>query len=443
MLLLMAITSCVQASNDCPVSSPCNCFANVIDCSSRGLTTLSVFTTVSKRLPTIIMSFHDNNISVIPNSAFSALKNLGIQEVTLLLSNNQINTIQDDAFVGIEDTIKEIDAENNRLTRIPPVFGKMSSLHTLQMKGNPLETITVSNAMGEILSTFSFSAESLMQWPSDLSKMSGLNALDVNGIAFTSLDTDAFHGLEDGLQKLSIYHSKLTSIPDAICNLKSLEMFEFSNNMQISDSMITPLCSKPMLKIVTVSIHDNNLKSFPNIMSTFPNVKYLTVSGNPDLFFIPTELVETNYLVLELNLENNNFDSIPNVVRQFRKLTELNMRNNLIRVVRGSMFDNLQELKTIKLGDNPLSHIDTPAFTGLTALSHLDLSQTKLSSIPKAVTSLPKLDYLDLEENAMTCTCDLTADADWSQMNDVTILGYCSDTTMSIQTYVRHYLGLC
>ena len=433
----------VQANDDCPVPSPCNCFAYVLDCSSRGLTTLPTFTTVTKRFPTLIVSMFNNNISVVPNNAFSALKSLGVEEVTLLLSGNQIHTIQDNAFAGIEGIIKEADVENNHLNQIPVAFEKLSALHTLQMKGNELSNLVVTSDFGRRLTTFGFSAGSLTQWPSDLSKMTYLKTLTIDSIPFPTLAADAFNGLDQRLQELTITRSKLTSIPEAICSLKALRVFEFGNNMDINTSKSTPICSKPMINVETINIHDSNLKTFPDIFTNFRNAKYITVSGNPELYFIPSELVEINYHLLVLNLEKNSFDSVPDVVKHFRKLTELNLRDNLIRVVQGSMLGNLQDLKTVRLDGNPLSKIDTPSFVGLAALTELYLSRTKLSTIPKAISSLSGLASLTLEGNDMVCTCDLTEGEDWPRMNAVTIRGFCTEKAMSVQVYVRNYLGLC
>lgn len=436
----------VVGQSACPAPTSCACLNEIIDCSYRQLTHVPTFRQSHQyNFPTIYVSLYGNKISTIPGNAFSALQSTGGKEIIFVFTNNQIQSVNENAFAGIENRIAKIDVENNLLTSIPRAFGKLPKLHTLLMRGNSLQTLglTPGQAMSQSLHTFEFNANNFNTWPSDLAILSQVETLNIDEIPFSKLPTDAFKGLMSSLTSLSISDSKLASIPEAICSLKVLKVLQVRHNKRVNISPGSTICPNAMTTVETVNFHDNDLSGFPDFFHSFPRAKSLTVSGNLDLFFIPSELVKTNFVLSELNLEKNHFESIPAAIQNLVKLTKLNLNDNFIRVIQGSSFDALQELTSLSLSRNPVSYISTSSLTGLRSLVSLDLDGTNLQSIPRAVTSLPKLTSLNLEKSNMQCTCLLAEDKDWTEGKDVSIRGDCKNTNMRIETYVLHYLKNC
>ena len=303
--------------------------------------------------------------------------------------------------------------------------------------------------IGNILTDLRFSAEYLHQWPSNLYLLNYLTKLQVDKIPFRTLAIDSFHGLEDTLSTLVIYDSNLESVPGAICSLQALQSIDFSRNTHLKSTLpdrFSSLCVRPMSSVQTARFTNNNLTHLnPDIFNVFPNASSITVSGNADLYYIPTEpLINTTHVNLtDLNLDRNHFASAPHFIEKLRNLTTLSLKNNFIRVIDGDVFDNLRQLKTLQLNNNPLMYIESTAFIGLASLITLDLTSTSLTAIPEAVMMLPSLTSLKLDNMALDCTCELAHHMPWLQARNVTISGQCSSGSFSVQDYIRNYLPQC
>ena len=435
----------VHGGGSCPVPSPCLCLNELIDCSSRQLSQVPGFTHTLMAFPKLYLNLMGNRISWLPSNGFSALRATGAKEIVLLLDDNQIQTIQDNAFAGVEDLVTEISIPNNRLTNVPKAFGKLTNLHSLWIQNNDLAGLDLnpSQNFGKSLTSLKFTANNMQAWPSRLSVLHSLRHLSIDKIPFSTLPTDSFKGFELSLSALAMTNSKISVMPEAICKLSALQVLELNNNKQMSVSTNTPICPTPLKSVVTIKLLNNDFDQFPDVFSTFTNANSIRVSGNPNLLFVPSRLFTPNNALEELNLQDNRLEQVPAGLRNLNKLTKLNLNNNNIRVIQGNAFDTLHELDVLELNGNPLSYIDAPAFSGLTALSTLALDDTDLHTLPDAVTSLPKLDRLTLENNDIKCDCNLLDDPDWSGIDKVRITGQCQNSSMSIDTYVKHYFKLC
>ena len=446
------VTSVLLDDIPCPAPSPCACLNEHIDCSSHHFTQLPVFTGnphfhFSGQSNTLYVYLFNNNLRVLPDNGFNALRLTGATSVNLYLYNNQIDDIKDNAFAGIENLVNELDIENNRITSLPTAIGRLRHIQVLYIQRNSLKVLdsSVLQQLGTNgLSSFRFSAEYLLQWPSNLSLLRRLSKLQIDNIPFSSLANDSFQGLEFTLSNLIITNSNLSAIPAAICRLSALKSFQFGNNKHLKPiSPDTPLCPRPMNSVSSVEIHDNDLVDFPDVFNTFPNAATITIRGNDNLLYFPSELVKENHNLSELNLNSNHLTSVPHAVAKLHNLKKLNLKSNFIRVIDGNVFDTLARLTTLELDGNPVIYIENTAFSGLTSLTSLGLQNTGLEAIPKAVVMLPALTSLSLDHLALNCTCDIAHHVTWPRMNNVTIHGLCSNNVVSIQTYVRNYLSLC
>lgn len=445
------VTSILLDDTTCLAPSPCFCLKQFVDCSSKHLNQLPSFkgnSGASMQSHVLYIYLFSNNLSVIPDNGFSALRLAGATSINIYLYKNAIYEIRDNAFSGIENLVNELDIENNRLTALPTAIGKLRHLKVLKIQDNYLRTldVTVLQNVGNWLTDLHFSADYLSQWPSSWSILSRLTNLQIDKIISRTLPNNTFNGLDHTLTDLTIYGSNLDSLPDAICTLRVLQSLTFGRNAHLTGVMpdsLASLCLQPMTSVKTIRFSSNDFRYFPNLFFDFPNASSITVIDNPNLLYVPSELIMSAHNLTELNLERNNLSSVPHGIGKLHNLRNLNLQNNLIRVVDGDVFDNLNQLTSLTLKNNPTVYIENSAFSGLTSLQTLDLESTGFKSIPRAVLSLPKLTSLDLTNLLPNCTCNLSHHMPWTQGGNITISGQCSDNILSIQNYVRHYLPLC
>ncbi|KAH3798803.1 hypothetical protein DPMN_152406 [Dreissena polymorpha] len=114
-----------------------------------------------------------------------------------------------------------------------------------------------------------------------------------------------------------------------------------------------------------------------------------------------------NVSVLTIDLSDNQFRQIPSGLNTFKNLTSLTLDHNVIEFIEDNDLIGLRSLKEIHLAGNPIQSITPRAFHNNMKLTYVDVSQTFLTSIPAAVTTLPSLHTLRLEANAIKCTCGL------------------------------------
>lgn len=110
----------------CPFPPPCQCSFRYPNALCVGLN----LTSIPEIFPTPYgawgVNFLDNRLRHIPANAFE-----GIKLQMLVLSENVIETIDDQAFSGSENSIIDLEIVGNKLTSLPIAFGKLQNLQVL------------------------------------------------------------------------------------------------------------------------------------------------------------------------------------------------------------------------------------------------------------------------------------------------------------------------
>ncbi|XP_052242303.1 leucine-rich repeat-containing G-protein coupled receptor 4-like [Dreissena polymorpha] len=149
-----------------------------------------------------------------------------------------------------------------------------------------------------------------------------------------------------------------------------------------------PILGTPGVRIINYS--DNRVDYFPNIFTMFPRVLTLSMYNN-SMRFMDEDMFEENVYVESLHLHTNQFRRIPNGLNIFKKLIILLRQRHLIENVDDNDLIGLRSLTIINLAHNPIQFITNKAFQSNIHLTTVDLSHTFLTSIPAAVTMLPAL----------------------------------------------------
>lgn len=146
------------------------------------------------------------NNSTIENLEANVFENLKLYNVQL--SSCKIRRIDEFAFKGQEDILKNLNIQDNLLEEVPIRALKiLNILNLLDLSKNRIDTIPNDAFNG-------------------LTKLSTLKLSDNN----VTLAPFAFRGLENGLKNLNLKGSKQKRVPEAVRGLKMLAFLDLSQN---------------------------------------------------------------------------------------------------------------------------------------------------------------------------------------------------------------------
>lgn len=190
------------------------------------------------------------------------------------------------------------------------------------------------------------------------------------------------------LYTLLLSDNKITRLGDALANATQLQVLDLDNN-DLREIPLAALTACSQLE--ELHIRGNNIKYLP---TNFGNLKYLkildigenNVSNSDTTIYLP-------YL-LKLRADANQLESIPTFLNQCKSLEYLNLNQNRIHDLSG--IDQLNRLRTLNIGDNPLTSIEPIAELG--NLEHLTLDWIDLDTINQAgLERLKSLRILSIE----------------------------------------------
>lgn len=187
------------------------------------------------------------------------------------------------------------------------------------------------------------------------------------------------------------------TFPANLATFKYLKKLDLSNN-QLSGEVSSGISAIP--RLVRLDISNNHLSGDPTMaISNFLQLDEVSIGNN--LFTINNidNLVQANAKVKVLDLSHLGLITVPQNIRTYSQLTDLNLSNNNIT----SGFNNLRSLtalQNLSLAGNQLGTIPTD-ISVLSQLLSLDLSRNQLSTIT-GLNSFQKLEWLSLENNLFT-----------------------------------------
>ena len=448
MVLVTAGTGlCFLLDGQCVAPSPCRCSGSYVYCQNTNLGTIPTFLTSTINDSYIYFYVQGNEITTVKSYTFRNITFANTTSVRLYFQNNKLNSIEYQAFAGVEENVRILNLENNMFTSVPAELAKLTNLETLQLTGNPIQSLAPSANvfanLGRHLQSFYIDLGQFDSWPTELRYLKSLAGLYLTNIKETNLDYDAFRGFENNLNTLSMRYTKLTKLPVAVCHLQNLQTLYFTDNANLHwNSTIIEPCSSDLTTLTQLYLRNNSIRYLPrSIFETFPSLQNLYLDNN-QLTFIDSDVV-TAYLPLQiLSLNYNNFTRIPTAVRQFRSLRYLYLQNNRITTVEMVDLDGLSQLNTLYLDNNPIEYISATAFVDNKQLRNLQLQNTKLRYIPPSLVNLPRLYYVYLSGSPIECSCTMTYLNTWD-VTTMAIYGNCEKTSISIETYISVDLPQC
>lgn len=159
-------------------------------------------------------------------------------------------------------------------------------------------------------------------------------------------------------------------------------------------------------KTGVLKISQQRLNEFPPQLRQFPNV-LRTLDLSENRFAQLPDLIGQFTLLKHLNVSGNRLTDLPDSLGQLIKLETLNAFNNLLHQLPASLV-NLVNLKQIHLSNNQLQTFPIQ-FCGLKHLDILDLSRNKITCIPSDVGSL-QVTELNVNQNQISSIAEELAD---------------------------------
>ncbi|XP_052800947.1 leucine-rich repeat and death domain-containing protein 1-like [Mya arenaria] len=427
----------------CLVPAPCRCAPEEVRCSNLGIHTSPNFTAAQMFASSDVRIYLNNNlITDILDDSFSSLATSNATHFEFYLNDNQISSIEENAFSGIESEVHTIDLTNNSLTSLSSVLGKLTNLQTLLLKDNPIQSLASSAIfpLSRTVSELSFSLDNFQNWPNELHFFRKLSKLYIDGWQKSSLPLSSFDGVEGTITWLEITRSRLDRIPAAVCHLNSIRHLEYVSNYDTKAPIFEP-CNHNLSTVHYLSLRDNNLQYFPDVLSSFTSLGFLDVSGN-NIRVIESDMIPAGSPLTHVNLSGNALQRVPSAINALTNLRSLFLDNNRITSIERFDLLNLSLLRSLDLSNNPLEYISPGTFSSQTDFDVLNLQHTKLATIPPAVTSLSYINRLELQGTPVQCSCQMSYLRGWG-LNASAIFGTCEGTGEDVNDFITNFLPYC
>jgi len=270
-------------------------------------------------------------------------------------------------FISIMRNLSKLDLKSNKLGKIPDTIFSLNSITYLDLSHNNLNELQDSFMNLESLKHLNLGYNQIIEIPPSIGSIKNLKSLDLT-------------------------HNKLKSLPSSIGDLTSLI------NLNLHGNQITTL--PPSLKenkaLEVLNVGLNQLSNVPKWLGNLKSLKKLNLGGNKSLPKLE-EWVDYLPSLIEINLYDNNIESLPESFGTLDSLEVLILPNNQI----SSLSDSFQKLISLKKLDLSWNNIqDFPDWIdSFRSLEELNLRGNKLSTLPKSIYSHPSLKVLNISLN--------------------------------------------
>uniref|UniRef100_A0A8C3LNM4 Leucine-rich repeat-containing protein 7 n=1 Tax=Chrysolophus pictus TaxID=9089 RepID=A0A8C3LNM4_CHRPC len=274
----------------------------------------------------------------------------------------------------------------------------------------------------EIVSVLDYSHCGLQQVPKEVFNFERtLEELYLDANQIEELPKQLFNC--QALRKLSIPDNDLSSLPTTIASLVNLRELDISKNgiqdfpenikcckcLTIIEASVNPVSKLPdgftqLLNLTQLYLNDAFLEFLPaNFGSSVPQLLdvllYVLELRENHLKTLPKSMHKLTQLE-RLDLGNNEFSELPEVLEQIQNLKELWMDNNSLQILPGSI-GKLKQLVYLDMSKNRIETVDLD-ISGCEGLEDLLLSSNMLQQLPDSIGLLKRLTTLKVDDNQLT-----------------------------------------
>ena len=261
----------------------------------------------------------------------------------------------------------------------------------------PCDTIPKSISSLVNLKSFNGPESRFSKLPSTFNQLKNLEHFAISeNMNFKSDELCKLVGLPN-LKSLDLFSMNFTEIPDCISEIKSLEEIYISHLFDINLGDVFKVLSKlPNLTTLSFDISQDSI--IPKSLNNLKNLKYLYLDYNKNLK-IDELLTSTNKLSLKgLSLNSCNIEYLPNSFNEIGSLHALSINDNILDSIPREIF-NMKELMFLSIAQNNGYSSEfklTASISKLKNLKHFNLSYTKIGKLPPELEQLEELEYLNI-----------------------------------------------
>ncbi|MFX1237856.1 MAG: leucine-rich repeat domain-containing protein [Promethearchaeota archaeon] len=336
-----------------------------------------------------------NIIDLLAHNDEQEVKDLLIEELNRIVKNKALDKFANyycDIFQDSISRIKEDRGINN--IRSKELARILIQFKTMDINARKIGKIPFNLDNNSLISSLDLKMKNL----GDLREIKGLKkltSLQTLQLSHNSLDSlPDFIGDLTTLQTLNISHNDLMYLPESFGNLTSLQTLDLGNN----DLKSLPESFGNLTSLQTLDLGNNDLKSLPESFGNLTSLKVLLLQDN-QLRSLSGSFSKLSSLGF-FNLESNQLMHVPKSVGALRSLQVLDLGKNRIRSLSkiNKLFINLSELKVLNLHQNKLKRLKK-SLNNFPSLHTLDLHGNKIKNFSRSFRNLTSLRLLNLEEN--------------------------------------------
>ncbi|XP_066585681.1 chaoptin [Prorops nasuta] len=345
-IILMFLTSVVRM-HETPVQYP-PCVFNPLCTCSKAVPDLGIVACYNVPMPRIPRPINSSKVFMLQleNNGLRSIQsqflmNTGLYK--LQIKHNPLADIPDEAFVGLERSLWELELPYNRLIRVPSKsFRHLQKLRLLDLTGNRISNIVPEN----------------------------------------------WRGLEDSLQTLRLGRNAIDRLPaDAFAGLSSLELLDLHEN-SLRD--IDPSVFRDgMPRLAYLYLNDNQLTHIPYAqLSSLKRIRTLDLAFNQISMMIqqPQQEREIHGLQMSLDvlrLDYNHIETLPiGAFQHFFRINRTYLNGNPLNMIEDGAFRD-SRIRELYFSDCHLPEVNSMKFAGLeSSLELLDLSGNNITELP-------------------------------------------------------------
>ncbi|CAH1176590.1 unnamed protein product [Phaedon cochleariae] len=388
--ILMMWISMIETKETESVQYP-PCFFNSLCSCSKSIPDLGIVRCQNVHLPRIPETVNISKVFMLhlENNQLRTIDPFFLQSTGLykiVISRNPLSTIPDEALIGLERSLWEIEMSHCDLTVVPNrAIRYLQKLRRLDLTGNDISNISPENWRGieSSLQTLILADNYISFIPTDsFSSMMNLETIDLSGNNLREIDSSVFRDGMGKLANLLLGDNQLTAIPyQALQPLRILKTLDLSynviNKMEPATEPGVDINLNYQLSLDELRLDYNQLNILLPVSFKYFNVLNKTYLDGNRLFSIE-ENAFRQASIKELYLRNcgltemspSAFDGLEN------SLETLDLSGNNISFLPHVVLSRFGSLRTLSLSDNALPNLDaTEIFSGfLNSLYKLDLS---------------------------------------------------------------------
>ncbi|KAM9379426.1 leucine-rich repeat-containing protein 40 [Phaethornis superciliosus] len=378
-----------------------------------------------------LLDVHDNQLTSLP-SALGQLENLQKLDV----SHNKLTSIPEELLQLSH--LRSLLLHHNQLSHLPDGFGQLVNLEELDVSNNHLTDIPTSFALLINLVRLNLSCNQLKNLPADISAMKSLRQLDCTKNYLETVPSKL--ATMAALEQLYLRKNKLRSLPEfpsckllkelhagenqiEILNAENLKHLNSLSVLELRDNKIKSVPDEIAVleKLERLDLANNDISRLPYTLGNLPHLKFLALEGNP-LRTIRRDLLEKGTQELLKYLRSRIQGDVPSPsgeppvtamtlpsqsrinMHAITSLKLLDYSEKQAAVIPDEMFDAVRShpVTTLNFSKNQLNQVPPRIVELKDSVCDVILGFNKISSLSLELCMLHKLTHLDVRNNFLT-----------------------------------------